>query len=105
MSRSIQDYWRDLRAVEKGLAEFVWVVGQTERALPFLTEVPAAVAARLLRARSHRLATEEEVQAHLEQEQAAAKAAKLDQMRRSGSDVVVVEAPEATSPSAPKRRR
>ena len=105
MSRSIEDYWREIRAVEQGLAEFVWVVGQAEKALPFLTQVPAAIAARALKARTHRLASAEEVEAHLAQEQAAAKAARRDQMRRSGADVVVVEAPGPTPEPAPKRRR
>ncbi|MFM2126295.1 MAG: hypothetical protein RL328_2746 [Acidobacteriota bacterium] len=105
MSRSIQDYWREIRAVERSLPEFVWLVGQAREALPFLTQVPAGIAARLLQAKTHRVATPDEIAAHLEQEQAAVKSAKRDQLRRTGADVVVVEAPEPTPEPAPKRRR
>jgi hypothetical protein len=105
MSRSVQDYWREIRAMEDRLPEFVWLVSQAEGAMAFLTQAPAAVAARLLKAKSHRIATEDEIQAHLEREQAAVKTAKQERMRRSGLATVVVEAPEATPEPSPKRRR
>lgn len=103
---TIQDYWREVRALEDRLPEFVWLVSKTADTAGFVTQAPASVAARLLHGKSHRIATEEEVQAHLEHEQAAVKAAKQERMRRSGAAVVVVRpGPEATLEPRPKRRR
>lgn len=105
MSFSIQDYWREIRAMEDRLPEFVWVVGQGPNVMTFVTEVPASIAARLLKAKTHRLATEEEVQAHRAQENVLVKQAKKERMRRSGAAIVVVEGPEPTPEPSPKRRR
>lgn len=100
---TIQDYWREIRALEERLPEFVWLV-RTAGDAGIVTETPASVAARLLHGKSHRIATGEEVQAHVEREKAAIKAAKVERMRRSGAALVVVE-PEPTPEPRPKRRR
>lgn len=105
MSFSIQDYWREIRALEDRLPEFVWLVGTAANSAGFVTEVPATVAARLLKAKSHRIATEEEVQAHQAHEKVMVKQVRSERLRRSGAATVVVNKPEPTPGPSPKRRR
>ena len=68
----LKKYWQEIRAIEKNLPAEVWLVslqnlakGQVGGAI---VEVAAAVAAKLLHAKSQRLATEEEIQAHKAQQ-------------------------------------
>ena len=105
MSFSIQEYWRGIRALEDRLPEFVWLVSTAANSAGFVTEVPAIVAARLLSAKSHRVATEEEVQAHHAHEKVLVKQAKSERLRRSGAATVVVEEAKPTPGPSPKRRR
>ena len=90
MSRDIRQYWRDLRAIEASLPESVWLVSEHDAAAVVVTEVAARVAARLLRAKSHRRATEAEVEAHRAREREANRAAREERMRRQGTSLVVV---------------
>ena len=103
MSGHIQQYWKDLRLLEASLPEFVWLAATAAGAPPFVTQVATGVAAKLLHAKSHRVATEEEVACHHAGDAAAIKQAKQERMRRSGAAVVVVEEP--TSEPSPRRRR
>jgi ribosomal protein L12E/L44/L45/RPP1/RPP2 len=89
MSRDVRQYWRDVRALEAGLPEFVWLVGVGD-IVAAVTEAPAAVAARLLRAKSHRRATDDEVAAHQAREREANRAAREERMRKDGASLVVV---------------
>ena len=91
MSRDIRQHWQEVRAIEGTLPEFVWLVSVAANSLSFVTEAPAAVAARLLKIKSHRLATSEEVEAHQAIEAETAKQARHERMRRSGAAIVVVE--------------
>lgn len=108
MSR-IQDYWRQVNALAGSLPEFVWVVSTADGSAECVTEVSAALAARLLHAKTHRVAAPEEVDAHHAREKAAVKHARLENKRKAGAAVVVVddaaEAGPATSAPAPRRRR
>jgi hypothetical protein len=68
----LKKYWQEIRAIEKSLPAEVWLVslqnlakGQVGGAI---AEVAAAVAAKLLHAKSQRLATDEEIQAHKAQQ-------------------------------------
>ncbi len=103
MSGHIQQYWKELKTLEETLPEFVWLVATAAGAPPFVTQVAAAVAARLLRAKSHRVAADEEVAAHRANELSSLKRAKHERMRRSGAAIVAVD--EATSEPTPRRRR
>ena len=83
--RDIRRYWREVRAMEATLPEFVWLV-DVERAVP--VEAPAGLAAQLLLAKSHRLAREEEVGSLKAQEIAAGKELQRSARRREGVAVV-----------------
>ncbi len=63
MSRTIQQYWRDIRSIEQTLPALVWLVGTAADAPPFVTQVASDIAAKWLHAKSHRIATDDEVQA------------------------------------------
>jgi hypothetical protein len=93
MSRNIGQYWQERRALEASLPEFVWVVSVRDAGATAVTQVPAAVAARLLRGKSHRRAAEAEVEAHHAREQEANRAARVERMRRQGTSLVVVRPP------------
>jgi hypothetical protein len=82
--RDIQRYWQEIRSIENALPQFVWVIAED-----CLIEVARAVAARLLHAKSHRLATDEEIQTKKAGDQAEKKRAESE--RRTKEGVVVVE--------------
>jgi hypothetical protein len=105
MSHTIQQYWKNVRAVEQTLPAVVWLVGTAAGAPPFVTQVASDVAAKLLHAKSHRLANEEEVAAQTVNDASALKDAKQERMRRKGAALVVVEGDEPTSEPSPRRRR
>jgi hypothetical protein len=109
MSGHIQQYWKDLKILEATLPEFVWLVATAVGAPPFVTQVAANVAAKLLHAKSHRVADDEEVAANRANDAATLKQAKQERMRRSGAAIVVVDdeaSPEATtSEPSPRCRR
>ena len=90
MSRDIREYWRELRALEAELPEFVWLVSERDPRAVAIAQAPAGVAARLLRAKTHRKATEEEVEAHHAREKEANREAREERMRRQGTSLVVV---------------
>lgn len=102
MSRDIREYWREVRTIKEGLPEFVWLVSLAVSSPRFVTETPAAIAARLLKAKTHRLATKEEVETHSAREAERVKQARHERMRRSGAAIVVVE--PTPEPSQPRRR-
>ena len=64
----LKKYWQELRAIERTLADFVWLMSVENRvkggAGGTMAEVAADVAAKLLYAQSHRLATTQETEAH-----------------------------------------
>jgi hypothetical protein len=64
----LKKYWSEVRALEKALPASVWLIslenhskGQTGGAI---VEVKGELAARLLHTKSHRTATEAEIEAH-----------------------------------------
>jgi hypothetical protein len=83
--RDIRRYWKEVRALQVSLPEFVWLV-DAQGSVP--VEAPAELAAQLLLAKSHRVASEEELGIQRAKEAAADKALKRDALRRAG--VVVV---------------
>ena len=88
----LQQYWRAIRALEQTLAPCVWLVsiGDPRRGQVggCMVEAAATLAAKLLLAKTHRLAESKEIEAHQEQEQAAKKAAFEAKLRRQGISVV-----------------
>jgi hypothetical protein len=81
--RDLQQYWAEIRAIESALPQFVWVIAED-----CLIEVARAVAAKLLHAKSHRLATEEEVKARQAKDAAARKRQEQERKRRDGIAVI-----------------
>jgi hypothetical protein len=82
--------------MERNLPPFLWLVSLEDpwRGLTggVLTEVPAAEAAKLLHAKSHRPATAEEIAAHVENQSAAARQEFHESLRRRG--ITIVPLPE-----------
>jgi hypothetical protein len=83
--RDIRQYWRDVRAMEATLPEFVWLV-DVEGSDP--VEVGAGRAAQLLLAKSHRVASDEELGVQQEMERDAGKERQRERRRREGVAVV-----------------
>ena len=90
----LKKYWHEIRAVEKSLPAEVWLVslqnlskGQVGGAI---VEVAAAVAAKLLHAKSQRLATEEEIDMHKAQQAEIQRQVCEQRMRSQGIAVIPV---------------
>jgi hypothetical protein len=110
MMRDLKVYWQEIRALQRSLPEFVWLMSLEDAKRGMvggrMAEVSAAPAARLLHASSHRRATEEEIAAHLEKENQARRQGVHDGLRRRGIAVVAVPAKAlvADKPATAKRR-
>jgi hypothetical protein len=93
----LKKYWQDLHALEKSLPGYLWLASLENRAKGqvggAIVEVAAAVAARLLHAKSHRPATEEEIHAHLSQQAEIQRQALQQRLRDKGIAVVAVKPP------------
>jgi hypothetical protein len=85
----VRRYWQEIRAIESKLPEFVWLVG-VENSLGSIVQVAAAQAARLLHAKSHRLASDEEITARRAEEDAARDRVRHERLRRQGIAIVAV---------------
>jgi hypothetical protein len=83
--RDIRRYWREVRALEASLPQFVWLV-DVEGSAP--VEVSAMRAAQLLLAKSHRVASDEEISVQRDRDVAAGKEIVQDRRRRNGIAVV-----------------
>lgn len=88
-----RQYWQEIRAIQSKLPEYVWLMSLENTVSRFvggcLVEVAAEVAAKLLYAKSHRLATKEEVEALLAEKEREKKDAAQENLRRRG--IVIVE--------------
>jgi len=91
----LKRFWQDIRAIERSLPKFSWLVSVEDQDLGRIggrmTEVPAGPAARLLHEKSHRVATDEEISAHHAQEEEVQRQLLHDQLRREGIAVVVAK--------------
>jgi len=83
----LRRYWQEIRAIERGLSDFLWVVD----AAGTLVEVTSAIAAKLLHGKSHRIATEDEVQAFMAKAGAEAREAIKAELRRRGVETVALK--------------
>jgi hypothetical protein len=92
--RDLRKYWQEIRESEKSLPEFVWLMslGNAPRGQKggSIAQVAAAAAARLLHAKSHRLATDDEIQAHQTAEDQAKRLAFHEGLRKRGIAVIAV---------------
>jgi hypothetical protein len=97
----LRQYWQEVRALERSLPEFVWLMSLEDPKRGMvggrMAQVGAAAAAQLLHAQSHRMATGEEIAAHLEKENQARKQTFQEGLRRKG--IAVVEVPVSATPS------
>jgi hypothetical protein len=85
--RDIRRYWKEVRALEASLPAFLWLV-DVEGSSP--VEVAAGRAAQLLIAKSHRVASQDEVSAQAERDKAAERERKRNQLRQDGVAVVTL---------------
>ncbi len=83
--RDIRRYWQQVRALEASLPQFVSLM-DVEGSAP--VEVSAMRAAQLLLAKSHRLASDEEISVQRDRDVAACKEIVQDRRRRNGIAVV-----------------
>jgi len=90
----LRKYWQEIRAIEKSLPAEVWLVSLQNLAKGHvggaIVEVAAAVAAKLLHAKSQRLATEVEVEAHKAQQDGIKRQIFTQRMRDQGIAVIPV---------------
>jgi hypothetical protein len=88
-------YWQEVRAIERSLPKFVWMVSIEDslrgRTGGSIAEVSAGHAAPLLHAKSHRIAAEDEVRAHRSGEERVKKAEIERRLRKKGVAVVTVK--------------
>ena len=91
----LKKYWQELRAIEKSLPAEVWLVSLPNLAkgqvAGSMVEVAAAVAAKLLHAKSQRLATDDEVDAHKARQVETQRQVSEQRMRNQGIAVIPVE--------------
>jgi hypothetical protein len=84
--RDIRRYWSEVRALQASLPEFVWLV-DVDGSAP--VEVSAERAAQFLLAKSHRVATEDELRIQREKETVERMDLLRDARRRKGIALVV----------------
>jgi hypothetical protein len=85
--RDIRRYWQEVRALEASLPAFLWLV-DVEGSSP--VEVAAGRAAQLLIAKSHRVASADEVSAQGMREKTAERERKRRELRQDGVAVVTL---------------
>jgi len=93
----LKKYWDEIRALESIMTDFVWVMSLHNPARGqvggSISQVNGSVAARLLHASSHRLASDEELQSHLDQQDQQKREAFRQRLQRQGVAVVPVTKP------------
>jgi hypothetical protein len=91
----LKKYWQEIRAIEKSLPADVWLVSLANPArgqvAGSMVEAAAAVAAKLLHAKSQRLATEDEIRSHKTQQGEIQRQVFEQRMRNQGIAVIPVE--------------
>jgi hypothetical protein len=107
--RDLRQYWQEVRALERSLPEFVWLMSLEDvkrgQVGGRMAEVGAAQAAQLLHANLYRMAADEEIAAHLAKEDEARRQSFHDGMRRRGIAVVPVISSAEDEKRATTRRR
>ena len=85
--RDIRRYWQEVRALEASLPEFLWLV-DVDGSSP--VEVAARRGAQLLIAKSHRVASQDEVCAQGMRDKAAERELRRNTLRQEGVAVVTL---------------
>jgi len=92
--RDLRKYWQEVREIETSLPEFVWLMSMDNRPLGqrggCIAQVAAATGARLLYARSHRLATDEEIEAYQTAQDEVKHLAFYEGLRKRGIAVIAL---------------
>ena len=103
--RDLKRYWKEVRDLERNLPAWVWLMSLEDpmrgQAGGTLAEVPAAPAAKLLHAKSHRPATAEEIRVYLEKRSATVQLEFHESLRRKGISIVAVA--DQPGPERPAR--
>ena len=86
--RDLRKYWQEVHSLAANLPADVWLASRDGE----LVEAPAEIAAKFLIAKSHRLATEEEIRAKRAAEAVHSRKAAKEDRRKRGVEVVAVEA-------------
>jgi hypothetical protein len=109
--RDLKVYWQEVRTLQRSLPEFMWLMSLGDRKRGMvggrMAEVGAEQAAKLLHAKSHRVAAEEEIATHLMREEQTRRESLNDGLRRRGIAVVTipVNLPAVGDKPAPAKRR
>ena len=82
----LRKYWQEVRTLAGSLPSFLWMVSGEG----YLIEVAAEIAAKLILAKSHRVATEEEIRRRAEEEAATNRELAREGLRKRGIEVVAV---------------
>ncbi len=82
--RDLRKYWQDLHALAASLPADVWLASRDGA----LVEAPPRIAAKMILAKSHRLATEDEIRARQEAEADRRRQAAAELRRRRGVAVI-----------------
>ena len=97
----LKKYWAEIRTLEQGLDEYVWLVSAHNPSRGHvggsIAQASRPLAAKLLHAGSHRAAKDEEVEKHLAGQEAARKKAFTDRLHHHGIALVPVEKTPRTS--------
>jgi len=90
----LKKYWQEIRAIEQSLAGDVWLMSLENRArgqvAGSMAEVAAGAAAKLLHAKSHRLAMDAEVDAYRARQLATQRQGFQKKLRDEGIAIIPV---------------
>ena len=96
---NLKKYWDDIHKLETELPDFAWLMSLQNPAKGQvggrITQVSSQVGARLIHANSHRLATEEETQAYLAEQERQKREAFQQRLQRQGIAMVPVSRPKS----------
>lgn len=91
----LKKYWQAIRSIEQSLPVEVWLMSLENRARGqvsgSMAEVGAGAAARLLHGKSHRLATEDEIQMHTARQAETTRQLFEQRLRDKGIAIIPVE--------------
>jgi hypothetical protein len=91
----LRKYWQEIRSIEQSLPGEVWLMSLENRlrgqVAGSMAQVAGTAAAKLLYAKSHRLATEEEVRANQARQAEMQRQVSQQRLRDKGIAIIPVE--------------
>jgi hypothetical protein len=88
----LKKYWQEIRAIEQSLGADVWLMSLENRArgqvAGSIAQVAAGAAAKLLHGKSHRLATDQEVESHQARQLNAQRQGVQKKLREQGIAII-----------------